>query len=46
MTNIVEYLLLGAIFPLEYLYRRWRFRHLQHESFPALVKALFTTRMY
>lgn len=46
MTNVVEYLLIAAAFPLEYAYRRWRFRHLEHESFPTLVKALFRTRVY
>ncbi|MGE0115901.1 MAG: hypothetical protein AB7T07_13590 [Steroidobacteraceae bacterium] len=46
MTNIVQYLLLGAVFLLEYLYRRWRFRHLPHETFSTLVTALFKTRMH
>lgn len=45
MTNIVQYLILAAAFLLEYAYRRIRFRHLDHESFPTLVAALFTTRM-
>jgi uncharacterized membrane protein len=46
MTNIVWYVLIGAMFLIEYLYRRWRFRHLQHESFVELVAALFRNRMY
>lgn len=41
MTNIVMYLILGSLFLVEYGYRRWRFRHLQHESFATLVSALF-----
>jgi uncharacterized membrane protein len=45
MTNIVQYLIIASVFLFEYLYRRWRFRHLQHESFPTLIAALFTTRM-
>jgi uncharacterized membrane protein len=45
MTNIVQYLIIAAVFVIEYSYRRWRFRHLQHESFPKLIAALFTTRM-
>lgn len=45
MTNIVQYLIIAAVFVVEYAYRRWRFRHLQHESFPTLIAALFTTRM-
>jgi uncharacterized membrane protein len=44
MTNIVQYLVLAAVFLLEYLYRRRRFRHLQHESFAGFVGALFKMR--
>jgi uncharacterized membrane protein len=46
MTNVVQYLLMGAAFLFEYLYRRWRFRHLQHESFATMVVALVTTRLH
>ena len=46
MTNIVQYLLMGSVFALEYSYRRWRFRHLQHESFATMIAALMTTRMH
>lgn len=46
MTNIVQYLLMGAVFVLEYAYRRWRFRHLPHESFATMIRALVTTRMH
>lgn len=45
MTNIVQYLIIAAVFVIEYGYRRWRFRHLPHESFPTMIAALFTTRM-
>lgn len=45
MTNIVQYLVLASAFLGEYLYRRLRFRDLEHESFAALVAALFKTRM-
>lgn len=44
MTNIVQYLLLGAAFLLEYAYRRRRFRHLEHESFGRMVTALVKLR--
>lgn len=44
MTNIVLYLLLGAVFLLEYAYRRRRFRHLEHEGFGRMVRALFKLR--
>jgi uncharacterized membrane protein len=46
MTNVIQYLLMGAVFVFEYAYRRWRFRHLPHESFAAMVAALMTTRMH
>jgi len=46
MTNIVQYLLMGAVFVSEYAWRRWRFRHLQHESFTTMIAALMTTRMH
>lgn len=46
MTNVIQYLLLAAVFLLEYLFRRVYFRHLEHESFPTMVIALFMTRMH
>jgi uncharacterized membrane protein len=46
MTNVIQYLLLASVFLLEYLFRRVHFRHLDHESFPRLVVALFRTRMH
>lgn len=46
MTNIVQYLLMAAMFVFEYAYRRWRFRHLEHESFATMIGALMTTRMH
>lgn len=44
MSNVVQYLLLAAVFLFEYVYRRWRFRHLQHESFGVFVAGLFKMR--
>jgi uncharacterized membrane protein len=44
MTNIVMYLMLGGAFVVEYLYRRWRFRHLRHESFVTMIAALVRRR--
>lgn len=46
MTNVVQYLVLAAVFLFEYLFRRWYFRHLDHESFPQMVVALFKTRVH
>lgn len=46
MTNIMLYVLMGAVFVAEYGYRRWRFRHLPHESFLAMIAALLTTRLH
>lgn len=44
VSNLLLYVLLATVFLLEYLYRRWRFRHLPHESFAAMVGALFKLR--
>ena len=46
MTNVAQYFLLAAVFLFEYLFRRWHFRHLEHESFATMVVALFKTRMH
>src|ERR1700752_2871694 len=42
-TNLVSYLILAALFPLEYLWRRLRFRHLEHPGFVGYVKLLART---
>ena len=44
-TNGIQYLVLAAAFLGEYLLRRYRFRELEHESFAAMVAALFKTRV-
>ncbi len=46
MSNCVSYVILGLIFGTEYLFRRWRFQHLAHESFVTMIRAIATTRMY
>ena len=43
VTNIVHYVALGALFLVEYLYRRIRFRHLTHPGFVAYVRKLLST---
>lgn len=45
VTNVVQYVLIGAMFIIEYVYRRWRFRHLQHESILRFVVGLFSSRV-
>jgi uncharacterized membrane protein len=45
MTNFVHYLFLGALFLGEYLYRLYKFRHLEHPSFIAYIRMLLTTRV-
>jgi uncharacterized membrane protein len=32
MTNVIHYVVLGAVFVLEYAYRRWRYRHHEHSG--------------
>jgi uncharacterized membrane protein len=39
-TNLVSYLIVGALFPLEYAWRRWRYSHLEHPGFWAYVKMI------
>lgn len=42
-TNFLNYLILAAIFPLEYLWRRLRFRHLEHPGFFDYIRMVATT---
>ena len=42
-TNFLNYLILAAIFPLEYLWRRLRFRHLEHPGFIGYIRMVATT---
>jgi uncharacterized membrane protein len=44
-TNFVHYLLIGVIFLLEYIYRRWRFSHHSHPSFSAYLRLLTPSRL-
>lgn len=37
-TNLLNYLILAAIFPLEYLWRRLRFHHLEHPGFVGYIR--------
>jgi uncharacterized membrane protein len=39
-TNFVHYFVIGALIVGEYLYRRWRFRHLPHPGFFAYLRLL------
>lgn len=40
MTNVVHYLVLGAAFVLEYVYRRIRYQHHEHFGFVPYLKRL------
>jgi uncharacterized membrane protein len=44
-TNFVHYLVIGAVFAGEYLFRRWRFRHLEHPGFFAYLRQLKPVRL-
>ncbi|HUS25529.1 MAG TPA: hypothetical protein VM369_11325 [Candidatus Binatia bacterium] len=44
MTNVVNYLVAGAIFPIEYVYRRWRFSHHHHPSFIEHIRLVARNR--
>jgi uncharacterized membrane protein len=42
-TNVLNYVILAVVFPLEYLYRRLRFRHLQHAGFIGFIRSVAAT---
>lgn len=42
-TNLVSYLILAAVFPLEYGWRRWRHRRFEHPGFWDYVKLVART---
>jgi uncharacterized membrane protein len=41
-TNFLNYIVLGALFPLEYLWHRFRFRHLEHPGFIGHIRNVAT----
>jgi uncharacterized membrane protein len=41
-TNGVNYVLIAALFVGEYVYRRVRYSHYRHASFPRMMRMLFT----
>jgi uncharacterized membrane protein len=45
MTNVVHYLVLGAVFVLEYAWRRVRFRHHEHAGVIEYLRRLVRTRI-
>jgi uncharacterized membrane protein len=45
MTNFVHYLVLGAVFLLEYTWRRIRFRHHQHLGFLQFLRRMVQVRL-
>jgi uncharacterized membrane protein len=45
MTNVIHYVVLGAVFVLEYAYRRWRYGHHQHSGLFQYLRRLTRTRL-
>lgn len=45
MTNVVHYVVLGAVFVLEYGYRRWRYRHHPHSGLFQYLRRLTRTNL-
>ena len=39
-TNFLNTLFIGLVFLFEYLYRRWRFRHLAHPGFVTFIRQI------
>ncbi|HKY91731.1 MAG TPA: hypothetical protein VJM11_11860 [Nevskiaceae bacterium] len=42
-TNVASYVVIGAVFAIEYGWRRWRFRHLAHPGVVEYVRLLVRT---
>lgn len=42
-TNLLNYVILAAVFPLEYLWRRIRYRHLEHPGFIRYIRKVAST---
>lgn len=45
MTNVIHYLVLGAVFVAEFLYRRIRFSHYEHPGLLQYLRRLAHTRL-
>jgi uncharacterized membrane protein len=45
MTNLIHYLVLGAVFILEYSWRRIRFRHHEHLGFIQFLRRVTQVRI-
>jgi len=45
MTNVIHYIVLGAVFVLEYGYRRWRYAHHAHSGLFQYLRRLARTRL-
>ena len=45
MTNVIHYLILGAVFVLEFLYRRIRFSHYEHSGLLQYLRRLARTNI-
>lgn len=45
MTNVIHYGVLGAVFVLEYGYRRWRYRHHEHQGLFQYLRRLARTKI-
>lgn len=46
MTNVVHYVVLGALFVLEFLYRRMRYRRFETEGLLSYLRRLTRTRIH
>jgi uncharacterized membrane protein len=45
MTNVIHYVVLGAVFVLEYGYRRWRYSHHEHSGLFQYLRRLARTKI-
>lgn len=40
LTNVINYIVIGLMFAVEYVYRRWRFAHHHHPGFVEHIRAI------
>jgi len=45
MTNVIHYVVLGAVFVFEYGYRRWRYGHYEHSGLLQYLRRLMRIRL-
>ena len=45
VTNFVNYILVGIFFVVEFIYRKWRFKHMDHPAFFQYLRIVFSAEI-